>query len=245
VKEATSSGSSTTTNREVYHTLWQLPALSPVPNASSPSSISEAAEKEAAYRQLLVRAALAVLLPTEDLENECLTTLVGQIFSELIIGNLIANKIVEPWFLWECIIILSRISQRRNFQSLDSAAMLQEGGEGPTKATRRAWQSWHTMIWTLLRWGFLVTAFLRFVLVTLFTWRSLPPRRPDAFTTNKTSQTSPVKIPVLSFRLWSVLSQLVELDRRMPWLLGTVSMVQWIALTGPGQVAGLDSVLDR
>ena len=65
------------------------------------SKALEQKENEAAYRQLLVHGVLAVLLPTEDLENSCLTALVGQIFSEMIIGNGIGGKASEPWLLWE------------------------------------------------------------------------------------------------------------------------------------------------
>jgi hypothetical protein len=219
--------------------------LSPFPSPTFPSSIREQAENEAAYRQLLVRAALAVLLPTEDLENECLTTLVGQIFSELLIGNLLANRIAEPWFVWEIIIILSRAARRRLSRSYDSKGMPEEGGEGPTQATMRSRLSWHTAFWTVLRWGFSLMAFFRFLIVTAFTWKSLSLRSQRAVAFKDPLKSKSVTIPVLSFRIWPVLSNLVELDLRMPWLLGTVSMLQWLALTGPGQVAATDGVLDR
>lgn len=35
------------------------------------------------------------------------------------------------------------------------------------------------------------------------------------------------------------------MNMRMPWLSGTFSMLQWIALTGPGRIADVDSKLDR
>ncbi|KAI0016692.1 PXA domain-containing protein [Xylariomycetidae sp. FL0641] len=92
-------------SRKIYHALCPLPPLSPVPKYGDKTSFEAQADNESAYRQLLVQGVLAVLLPTEDLENDCLTSLVGQILSEMIIGNLIVNKLSEPWLIWEMLII--------------------------------------------------------------------------------------------------------------------------------------------
>ncbi|KAM3453501.1 hypothetical protein MY3296_003732 [Beauveria thailandica] len=94
--------------RQVYHALCPLPQLSPVPQKGDQSSFEEQQENESAYRQLLVQAVLAILLPTEDLENPCLTAIVGQIFSELIVGNIVAGKASQPWLLYESICIAGR-----------------------------------------------------------------------------------------------------------------------------------------
>ena len=53
------------------------------------------------------------------------------------------------------------------------------------------------------------------------------------------------KRPVVSMGLWSCVAQLVELDVRMPWLLGFISMLHRGALAGPGRVGETDGVLDR
>ena len=74
--------------------------MSPIPRPEDPKSLQSQADSERAYRQLLVQGVLAILLPTEDLENTCLTALVGEILSELVIGNLLANRISQPWLLW-------------------------------------------------------------------------------------------------------------------------------------------------
>ncbi|KOS18322.1 PXA domain protein 1 [Escovopsis weberi] len=81
---------------EVYHSICPLPALSPVPRADDPTTSALQDENETAYRQLLVQAVLAILLPTEDLENPYLTAIVSQILSELIIGNTVAKKASQP-----------------------------------------------------------------------------------------------------------------------------------------------------
>ncbi|EDO04496.1 hypothetical protein SS1G_06979 [Sclerotinia sclerotiorum 1980 UF-70] len=87
--------------RQVYHSLWPFAPLSPVPLEGDPDTIKGQSNNEAAYRQLIINGLLAVLLPTEDLENDCLTSLVSQIFSEMILGNGIGGKACEPWLLWE------------------------------------------------------------------------------------------------------------------------------------------------
>jgi PXA domain len=216
-----------------------------------------------AYRQLLVHAVLALLLPTEDLENECLTALVGQIFSELIIGNNIASKLSEPWFIWECLIISSRTIGRRR------AA----GGEGAPRSSSKALSdgrrtfSIQALFWTMLQWCFLATSFIRVAFTILVTSRSLPPRafrgggtregvvrhkagaesemEPTPLADSSEVDSEPLKTAVLAFRCWPAISNLIEMDARMPWLCGALSILQWIAMTGPGRMAGVDGIIDR
>lgn len=248
--------------REIYHCMWPLPALSPVPQPDAPSAIAEQAENEAAYRQLLVQGVLALLLPTEDLENDCLAALVGQIFSELIIGNVVANRVAEPWLIWECLIILSSVIRRRRDSSAQSSAGTAETSPNiePTSATKSF--SMHGLFLTLLQWCFLAATFVRVAVTTIVSSSSIPPRTrygrdADRVTRQKTgslatdpgglldTRSEPVKVPVLAFRIWPAISNLIEMDLRMPWLNGTLSFVQWIAMTGPGRVADADGVLDR
>ncbi|KAI9684227.1 MAG: hypothetical protein M1829_003498 [Trizodia sp. TS-e1964] len=88
--------------RHIYHTLHPHPALSPVPLPSNPISVLEQQQNDASYRRLLVQGALAILLPTEDLENSCLRTFVREVLSEMILGSGL-GKVCEGWFLWEAI----------------------------------------------------------------------------------------------------------------------------------------------
>ena len=53
------------------------------------------------------------------------------------------------------------------------------------------------------------------------------------------------KRPIISMKLWSCASQFVELETRMPWLSGLISMLRWGALGGPGRVGNINGVLDR
>lgn len=83
-RQATSYDSLISDPRTIYHTLHPHPALSPVPTDMIPASVVEQRESESAWRQLLVHGVLALLLPTEDLENGCLRALVAEIFAEMI-----------------------------------------------------------------------------------------------------------------------------------------------------------------
>lgn len=254
--------------RGIYHSLWPLPALSPVPHSTTPSTIAEQAENEAAYRQLLVHGALALLLPTEDLENDCLTSLVGQIFSELIIGNAVANKLAEPWMLWEILIIVSNVIRRpTSNSSTRSTAGSSDENSQPTIPVRSF--SIHGLFLRILHWCFLAANLVRILAMTMVSSRSIPPRTRYYNTTatgrshgdkmtrqvatpqvtspagSFETQADPVKVPVLAFRLWPAVTSSIQLDLRMPWLCGTLSFLQWMALTGPGRIADVDGLLDR
>ncbi|ETS85758.1 hypothetical protein PFICI_03783 [Pestalotiopsis fici W106-1] len=255
--------------REIYHSLWPLPALSPLPKPGDARSVQAQADNEAAYRQLLVQGVLALLLPTEDLENECLTSLVGQIFSELIIGNLVAKKLSEPWLLLEIFIMLTRLAKGgpQPPESPDQLAPTTfedepiEDGTLPMKSASRSSPS--EWFWSLVQLGFLVVNIIRLLASTWVLSRSLPPRTETLFVQKPVStdqqkseksynpisshplQAGPTRVPIAEFKLWPCVANLLEMDARMPWLGGAFSMMQWSATKGPGQFAGYNGVLDR
>ncbi|KAK4163510.1 PXA domain-containing protein [Cladorrhinum sp. PSN259] len=245
-----------TNPREIYHSLCPLPALSPVPRRDDLASVADQAENEVAYRQLLVEAVLAILLPTEDLENGCLTALVGQIFSELIIGNSVANRLSEPWLIYELFIIISRIfGQRKPEEDNEHAS----GRPSKDATGARSFSfSIQALFWKMIHWGFLATSFIRLAFSVLMTSRSLPPRTSCGSTVPRKNESAthhqeielepnsePSMTPVLAFRCWTAISNLIEMDTRMPWLCGAISMLQWLSVTGPGQIAAVDGRLDR
>ncbi|KAF2824988.1 hypothetical protein CC86DRAFT_326355 [Ophiobolus disseminans] len=53
------------------------------------------------------------------------------------------------------------------------------------------------------------------------------------------------KRPIVSMRLWSCMAQLAGLSVHMPWLSGSISMLHWGLLAGPGKVGDTDGILDR
>lgn len=237
-----------------------MPQLSPIPDTNNPTTISEQAENEVAYRQLLVQGVLAVLLPTEDLENECLTSLVGEILSEMIIGGVVAKKVSEPWMIWTGLTILSDVLQRKQKDARGSRMTRRNSfGQGAKRLSIPG------LFWSLVHYLFAFTTFVRVFVMTLATSRSLPSRgrasplglnesarhNYDPEKTKKgalsSAESSPeaAKRPVLAFSIWSTISNWLEVEKRMPWLCGNLSMVQWLAIAGPGRVAGSDGVVDR
>ncbi|KAL1852819.1 hypothetical protein Daus18300_012063 [Diaporthe australafricana] len=250
-----------TDSRAIYHALCPLPHLSPIPDIDNPVTIFEQAENEVAYRQLLVQGVLTVLLPTEDLENECLTSLVGEILSEMIIGGVVAKKVSEPWMIWTGLTILSDVLRRRQKESRRSRlARADSAGQG-ARGLSIPW-----LFWSFVHYIFALITFVRALVMTLATSRTLPSRgqvlplskaeltrhNDGSEETTKTSAHSSVesssevaKTPVLAFSIWSTVSDWLEMNKRMPWLCGNLSMAQWLAIAGPGRVAGFDGVVDR
>lgn len=243
--------------REVYHALCPLPSLSPVPRDDDPITISDQRENEAAYRQLLVHAVLAILLPTEDLENPCLTSLVEQILSELIIGNVIANKAAQPWMLLEGICIAARVLGEKKAEATErivSTSHLATGPDVTTPVKRRQWSA-RGLVLLAIRLTILAISSIRFVITTLVMSSSLPPRRcplddSDASPTDEKfplhhSPSRPAQTPMLALAIWSCLANVIELSCRMPWLSGFLSWLQLAAISGLGMIAALNSPLDR
>lgn len=173
--------------RHIYHSLWPFPALSPVPDDGGPNT-AEQIEKEAAYRQLLVQGVLAVLLPTEDLENDCLTAIVGQIFSEMIIGGGIGGKASEPWMIWEGITKISEVLQAQLPKSKaqvrverSNSDVVHSMSKEMTGRNTKGWRiqrSLQNSFWLVLQYCFLAFSAVRFLVITLATSSSLPSRIP-------------------------------------------------------------------
>ncbi|KAI0187757.1 PXA domain-containing protein [Xylaria flabelliformis] len=257
-----------TDSHQIYHSLWPLPALSPVPRPNDQASIQAQADNESAYRQLLVHGVLAVLLPTEDLENECLTSLVGQILSELVIGNLVAGKLSQPWLIWELLIMVTRLIHKK--KTSDDSDIIPEkttkanDSNGIDNSAVKSTSSWspQRIFWSFVNWVFLAAGVIRLIISTVALSRSLPPRphqnavcvveatdyqqkKSQSLPPDDVARTQPTRIPVIEFHIWRCLGDILEVEARMPWLQATLSMMQWIALRSPGRVGALDGMLDR
>ena len=240
------------------------------------NTLQEQQENEAAYRQLLVQGVLALLLPTEDLENDCLTTLVGQIFSEMILGAGIGGKASEPWLLWEGITKIAEVIQTKlpkskapvlvdRSNSIDSNPTIPLDISGQTTKGWRVGRSIQKSFWLVLQYIFLAFTAIRFFIITIATSSSLPSRiaptmkvigsayskdhmEPPKYSNTNTmsnDRSRPFKQPILKMKIWSCASSLLDLDVRMPWLSATISMLQWGAITGPGEVGNIDGMIDK
>ena len=111
------------------------------------------------------------------------------------------------------------------------------------------------LFWTVMQYACLACTALRAVFATATTASSLPSRCVDSqpLADDDKSPTDPPaarpslerKRPIVSMKLWSCAARFVELDVRMPWLAGVMSMLHYGALAGPGRVGATDGVLDR
>jgi hypothetical protein len=116
------------------------------------------------------------------------------------------------------------------------------------------------LFWTVIQYAFLAFTAARAVVLNLATLSSLPSRSAtseqssvEALDQSQIPQADAsasrrplgVKRPVVSMTVWSCAAQLAELDVRMPWLLGIISLLHRGALVGPGRVGETDGVLDR
>lgn len=169
------------------------PALSPIPVHPMQTTVLEQDENQRTYCKLLVQGVLAVLLPTEDLENGCLRTLVTDVVGESILGNGIGQKACQSWFIWEGVTRISETIKERVMPKAtgeemknDARSRLEEFGlistnEGPDagKPSRHptGWSFWSDMFWRLLQWGFLAYITIRFVTLGLYSASSSGPSR--------------------------------------------------------------------
>ena len=59
------------------------------------------AENDAAWRYLLAEGVVSVLLPSEDLQNGCLRTLLTETLADLVLGRFVGDVVSEPAFIWD------------------------------------------------------------------------------------------------------------------------------------------------
>lgn len=278
-------------SREIYHTLRPHPALSPVPRDDDPSTVLEQQLNEEAWRQLLVQGVLAVLLPTEDLENACLRALVAEIFSEMILGNAVSQKVCEPWLLWDAITTVIQASQpriatpeKRNDETkpsqataasrleqfgLLSADSQQDGADGFNLNRRRsnAASIASGLFWMGVQYIFLASRAAWMLIHALATSSTLPSRsktwlvmasshsptqaeRQEGVSPTTLSEVSSSALPddqrpILDMGVWPMISKVIELNVRIPWLSGILALIHHGAVYGPGRVADTDGAIDR
>ncbi|OJJ47653.1 hypothetical protein ASPZODRAFT_131207 [Penicilliopsis zonata CBS 506.65] len=261
--------------RAVYHALNPHPSFSPVPDPSDPQTVAQQQENEALYRQLLAQGVLAVLLPTEDLKNGCLTALVGDILADLILGEQVSQAASEGWFLWEVTTKLIDVAVRNNDQRsnqktatteeleqsrLEKFGLLSSGEVSQPDSTSHAQSKLSVWMWSVLQSIYLAYIGLRFVATGLIQVASSPLATVSRAPTSPSLSTAPIsttieapsssekaigKRPVLEYRVFGMVSQLIDVPGRMPWLGGSLGLLQYLILMGPGRLGDADGVLDR
>lgn len=242
------------------------PGFSPAPDPSDPQTIISQRENEAIYRRLLANGTLAVLLPTEDLENSSLRVLVGDVLADRILGEEVSGRMSEGWFFWQTITKLTVALKRKATNEtaadistptsrLEQFGLLSAGDESSNgqKMAPSAATAW---LWTILQGIYVGYVVLRFIVTGLFRVASSPAldhshtsvsfgAAPDIRKEKASSDGAIGKRPVLDYRVYSTVSQVLGVPQRMPWMGGLLSLSQHLILAGPGTLGATDGVLDR
>jgi hypothetical protein len=141
----------------------------------------------------------------------------------------------------------------------------------PFDITGRSLKGWRVgtsiqnSFWLVLQYVFLALTAMRFLIITVATSTALPSRiqptmkltrsaylkdetESPSLTNSERAANSPTpssKQPILRMKIWSCAAQLLDLSVRMPWLCATISMLQWVAITGPWEVGNTDGMIDK
>lgn len=242
--------------------------MSPVPEPSSETSITQQSKNEVDYRQLLVQGALAILLPTEDLDNACLRTLVADAVADTILGKSIGGRVCNGWFVWTSITkLLDEVKAPSKPRTtgkeievdtrsrLEKFGLLSERGDDTRPATNGRRSTLSEIFWRVLQYGYLTVISLQFVVVGLFT-ASWEPRRScwskqtavDAPLAQTTVAPAVTLRPLLDFKIFSLVSTMLDLSFRMPWLSGSLALMQHHLIQSPLtllRVGAVDGLLDQ
>lgn len=252
----------------MYHKLNPHPALSPVPDPSVETSTTQQSRNEADYRQMLVQGALAVLLPTEDLENACLRTLVTDAIAETVLGKSIGGRVCEGWFIWSGIIKLvdavKALSKPRTSgkemevdtrSRLEKFGLLSERGDDRRPAVDGRRSTFSEVFWRVLQYGYWTIIGVQFIIVGLFAASSEPRR---SSWSRKAASESPIAKrpeaaavvlrPLLDFKIFSLVATTLDLSFRMPWLSGSLALLQHHLMESRMfllRVGAVDGLLDQ
>ena len=270
--ETTHSTNFSGSNRAIYHALRPHHALTPIPD--SPDDLADQQENESAWCQMVVNRALALLLPYDEHQNPCLQVLVSEILAEMIFHNGICGKACENWLLWEGVtkviyvlrpdlVPAQPVDQQPVNQLKQFGLVSKDEDLTHPKTGRRRFDALSQGFWGLMQSLWLAWDLLRSAVVLLMQASSLPARSTHlqrlkldsiaedsnnlGLSTAEKPRTSAASqnIPILGMALWTCLSKLAHLQERMPWLTGTLSLMQWLLLHRLGQVCCTNSRFDR
>ena len=239
-----------------------------MPNPLLPASVGEQKGHEADYRQLLVQGALAILLPTEDLENACLRTLVADVIADSILGNSIGGKVCEGWFIWENLSKLIEVGKSKvapkatpeqlevdTRSRLERFGLLADHGKDKRDQNQNRRSAFSSFFWRVLQCGYLVFVSLRYLVLSFSATYSRPLRSVSLGRRSTSTESSPVEKkaveshdrlrPISDFTIFRLISTFLDLPSRMPWLSGSLALLQHHLIHGPFRVGATDGMLDQ
>lgn len=208
------------------------------------------------------------MLPTEDLDNTCLRTLVADVIAETILGRSIGGRVSEGWFIWAVMIkameaVKAQVDPRATGEEievdtrsrLEKFGLLSERGEDTRPSVDGRRSAFSEVFWRFLQYGYLAILTVQFVVVGLLTATSEPRRSTwsarvtaDSPVANPIEAPATVLRPLLDSRIFSMLSTLLDLSYRMPWLSGSLALLQQHLVASPLvvlRVGAVDGLLDQ
>ena len=108
-----------------------------------------------------------------------------------------------------------------------------------------------TLFWRLLQYTYLILMTVRFLVQGLMV-ASSQPRRSSAMSSTvapspiaKSFQVRKRPRPLVKFKIFSLISSILNLPLRVPWLSGSMSLLQYHLVSGPLGVGATDGIIDQ
>ena len=198
--------------RQIYAALRPHPALDPAPLDYDGTPRPEQLCHDSKFRRLVSQGVLAVLLPTEDLQNPCLFALVSEILADLLLGNFIGGRLCETEFLFRSIQRACEATQTQTGRKSWVGAAQEEPEQDWLKRygllaeqdgiartnQRNRWHSTTEYFWTICHYTLMACMALQTIMTMILLSPSLPPR--TAETTGTPAHSPPNSSPAKAGR---------------------------------------------
>ncbi|KAI5292185.1 hypothetical protein KEM55_008013, partial [Ascosphaera atra] len=137
----------------------------------------------------MAQGVLAILLPTEDLENVCLRTILCDILADMILGEVISDKVCKNYSIWDYLTKLAALIQKKKepaqgntvtaeavpksqlekFGLLSEPSSASDGSGQKTKSSTSHYASaLSAMLWSFLQYLYLAFVAARFTVLGLY-----------------------------------------------------------------------------
>ena len=175
----------------------------------------------------------------------------------------------EGWFIWATIsklieVVKARVEPKATGEELEvgTRSRLEKFGllsdkkeVTDTKCTRFSRRSTLSItFWRILQYCYLGFMTVRFVMLGLVAAHSQPLRSLSISKTPGRTSGSPIATqveaahsvrPIVQFRVFGLISEVLDLSSRMPWLCGFLALLQQQMMEGPMRVGATDGILDQ
>lgn len=227
------------------------------------------------YRHLLAQGLLAVLLPPGDLRNPCLRALVSEVSADLVIGNFIGARFSESVFIYDMIRRVADIIQPRSGHHRWAIDITNEPQDrlsrfgllvksDPTTSGRTVLCNLCEILSLVCQYALLAITVLRAAIRIFMAAPSLTSRRTHVYRDSvkgtpampenssnpsieadwSTPSTDKIQ-PIIDYAAWPAIADIACLESRVPWVLGSVTLLHQLLSRATISFGELDGRLDR